>query len=102
ALAFLFGKLLENPSHVGRRQRADQFAHLTRPALAHGDGDGLDEFGRHLPRIGLCFGRGIFRGGAHALPVFPVPASTTATALMLTMPRAVTDGVRMWQARAAP
>src|SRR3954452_16459193 len=29
-------------------------------------------------------------------------ASTTATAVMLRMPRAVTDGVRMWAGRAGP
>src|SRR5262245_14655575 len=29
-------------------------------------------------------------------------ASTTATAVMLTTPRAVTDGVRIWAGRAAP
>src|SRR5262249_18014495 len=105
-LAFLRGQLLQQVRHVGRVQAADELAHdmglMTFERLAcRADDlrrDAVGGLGLFVLDVVLEIGGPQIRHGRAAVAC----ASTTASALILTMPRTDTVGVRICAGWAAP
>src|SRR5581483_6504178 len=74
---------------IERRNYGGSVSAFQRPDSAALGGTGPASLRRHVNRLGCC------------LPARSW-ASTAATAVMFRMPRAVTDGVRLWAGRAGP